>query len=166
MAAAAGGAAITIGAQALVTGRDPFASRPARLEQAVSSRFTYPVWDMTFSPNGMMLAVGGMGSTSVYNLAADRRIAVLPARGAQITSLAFSPDGRTLTATNDGSADVQMWDLAARRLEPGLRQPRNYGFYSASYSRDGRLLAASDDDGTGTYVWDVATRRPAAVQLP
>lgn len=163
MAAAAAGAAITIGAQALVTGRDPFASRPARLEQTVTSRLNFPVWDMTFSPDGQELAVGGMGSTSVYDLAAGRRIAVLSARQAEITSVAFSPDGRTLTATSDGGTDVQMWDMAARRLEPGLRQPRNYGFYSASYSRDGRFLAASDSDGTGTYVWDVATRRPAAI---
>lgn len=163
VAAVVVGAVMMLGAQALATGHDPFAGRPARLEQTVTSRLTYPVWDLTFSPDGMMLAAGDIGSTSVYNLAAGRRIAVLPAHGAQITSVAFSPDGRTLTATTDGGANVQLWDLTARRLEPGLRQPRNYGFYSASYSRDGRLLAASDNDGDGTHVWDVATRRPVAV---
>ena len=99
----------------------------------MTSQYSFPVWDLTFSPDGMLLAAGGVGSTSVYNLAAVRRIAVLPARGsAGITSVAFSPDGRTLTATTDGAADIQMWDLV-------------------------------DNAGTSTYVWDVATRRPAAV---
>jgi WD40 repeat protein len=163
VAAAAAGAVIAFGAQALAAGRDPFASRPPRLEGAVASRGGFPVWNLTFSPDGMLLAAGGVDSTSVYNLAAGRRVAALPARSAEITSLAFSPDGRTLTVTTDGATDIQLWDLAARRLEPGLRQPRNHGFYDASYSRDGKFLAASDADGNSTYVWDVATRRPAAV---
>lgn len=74
--------------------------------------------------------------------------------------MAYSPDDRTLAVTTDGGAGIQLWDLATRRLELGLRRPRNYAFNSASYGRGGQLLAASDDHGIGTYVWDVATRRP------
>lgn len=162
IAVAAAGAAIALGVQALVTGRNPLAPGPARLEGTVTSRLTWPAWALAFSPDGMSLAAGGVRSTSVYNLATGQRTAVLPAGNAGITSLAFSPDGRTLTVTTDGSG-IQMWDLAARRLEPRLRHPRNYGFYSASYSPDGKFLAASDNAGTSSYVWDVRTRRPVAV---
>ena len=162
-AAAAAGAAIVIGAQALAAGGNPFATRPARLERVVANRDTFPTTNVTFSPDGMLLAAGGVEFTSVYNLATGRRIAILPAHGANITALAFSPDGSTLTVGTDGVTNIQMWDLAARRLQPGFQQPRNYGFYAASYSRDGKLLAASDNDGPDTYVWDVATRQPVAI---
>jgi WD40 repeat protein len=91
------GAAISLGAQARVTGCGPVVPRPSRLEEVVADRTGYPAWNVSFSPDGMLLAAGGVGPTSVYDLATALRIGVLPApRDATVTSLAFGPDDRTL----------------------------------------------------------------------
>ena len=76
------------------------------------------------------------------------------------SSVAFSPDGKTLASGSaDGTCGCGMWPPAARSADPltghtGDAAPR----LSVAFSPDGKTLASGGADGT-VRLWDVATHR-------
>ncbi|MFE1206255.1 trypsin-like peptidase domain-containing protein [Streptomyces sp. NPDC058762] len=86
--------------------------------------------------------------------------ATLTGHTAEVASVAFSPDGKTLvTAGHDGTA--RLWDVPGRRqvasLDTGSTQVHN-----AAFSPDGTTLVTSHDRWKAR-VWDVRTRKQTAV---
>jgi WD40 repeat protein len=69
-------------------------------------------------------------------------------------SVAFSPDGKTLVAGDEGGARI--WNMATGREVRRIRGGRG-SIRSISFSQDGQILAGVDDRGVA--VWDVATGR-------
>jgi WD40 repeat protein len=71
-----------------------------------------------FSPDGEIWAIGNPPDhTGLYSTATGRRLAILePPHKAQISGLAFSPDGTTLAVMQRDSV-VQLWDLRYLRQE-------------------------------------------------
>ena len=68
--------------------------------------------------------------------------------------MAFSPDGKTLAASVDGT--VRLWDVATGK---GMPPPRGLsGRSHVSFSPDGKTLASGSDDDT-VRLADVATGR-------
>ena len=116
---------------------------------------------MAFSPAGTTLAIaGGVGAGKVclWDIATARCTANFPIAH----SVAFSPDGTTLAATNSDSvtADhgtIRLWNVATGKLITTLTDPGSHGAYSVAFNPEGTILAVADANGS-TYLWHVAAK--------
>jgi WD40 repeat protein len=78
-----------------------------------------PVYAIAFSPDGQLLASGGLdGVVRVWNLATLREQLRFPGHTGFVESVVFSPDGKTLVSTDTGDHDrsVRLWDIPSGRL--------------------------------------------------
>jgi WD40 repeat protein/tetratricopeptide (TPR) repeat protein len=116
-----------------------------------------------FSPDGKTLATWARGegdlTVTLWDVNSKELRDTLPARDQGIgiiSSVAFSPDGKTLVAgALLQSSTVIVWDVTSRerkmidRLRPG-----NASAWSVAFSPDGKSLAAGSSDGT-IRLWNV-----------
>jgi WD40 repeat protein/uncharacterized protein (UPF0147 family) len=124
-----------------------------------------------FSPDGRWLAAvnggGGRddpGEVKVWEVAGGKEWYSLEGHKTRASSVAFSPDGRTL-ATGDQRGTLFLWELATGRHRHQFAGHESW-IRSLAFSPDGRLLAASSAEAP-VYVWDVTgtaepARRPLA----
>jgi WD40 repeat protein len=139
-----------------------------------------PVWDMTFSPDGAMLASGSWSNHTglpsdihVWDLASGTEQASLRGHVNGVLAVAFNPQG-TLLASGGADGTVRLWDLAtgesALVMEgrhvtggwtiDGIKQDMR-PVYTLAFSPDGTTLAVGGGDpwvGPGSLeLYDVAT---------
>ncbi len=168
------------------SGRGPASPTP-EAAQLPAIRSSVPVHGaidaVAFSPDGRLLALGGyrrvwlldVGTGSVEAARLRRPARFLPSHTAPsrlplallgptsgpVTSLAFSPDGRLLAAGGGAAGqfgEIQLWDVAGRRLASTLRGHRD-AVYSVAFSTDGRTLAAASYDRL-VSLWPLAGGPP------
>ncbi|MFN8503562.1 AAA family ATPase [Kouleothrix sp.] len=143
------------------------ASRQQRAQLFSSQRLS--ITTLAYSPDGALLAGGGCGHAS--NNECDRgevRLWSMPQAAASgaplaghtgtVTSIAFSPDGKTL-ASAGADATIILWDLASRQPLGAPLSGHTSPVSSLAFSPDGTRLASASHDST-ILVWDVAARRP------
>jgi formylglycine-generating enzyme required for sulfatase activity/WD40 repeat protein len=75
------------------------------------------ILDIEFSPDSTYLAAGCEdGTARVWEVSSGRQLWVFDADVHRIADIAFSPDGRLITANNDGT--VHVWNVAMPQLNP------------------------------------------------
>jgi len=104
---------------------------------------------------------------ALANLSAWRRHHVelkqIFCRGDAVTSVAFSPDGKTiLTGSLDKTA--RLWDAATGR-PVGPPMEHSGEVMSVAFSPDGKTIVTGSFDGKA-WLWDTATGRPIGQPLP
>jgi WD40 repeat protein/serine/threonine protein kinase len=104
----------------------------------------------TFAPE-CALAAAGVGRTAVlWNLTSGRVLAALTGHEQAVTSMAFSPDGRTL-ATGDGGGSIKLWDVPTGQELLTLDR-YIYRVWSLAFSPDGRTLATAGEVTDGESI--------------
>ena len=77
-----------------------------------------------------------------------------------VTTLSFSPDGRTLASGGMWNDTILLWDVTSGR-EKGTLEGHTETVWSLSFSPDGKTLASGSADGT-VGLWDVVSGRERA----
>lgn len=118
----------------------------ARLGKGVVTRLAY-------SPDGKLIAVMGAIGIWLYDAESLTEVGMI-ARGA--STIAFSPDGRTL-ASGHRDRTIYLWDVSAQRRIGSLTLPSK-GVTALTYSLDGHTLAVGFGYGK-IALWDMCTQR-------
>jgi WD40 repeat protein len=136
-----------------------------------------PVDNVAFSPDGRVVAAGLGYPASVvilWDVATRTRLATLPSKGVGLTSMALSPNGRTLAMTEGGdvgSQDISLWSVVRhgrlvsfRGPEAKLKTSFRDLVTTLAFSPNGRLLAAAGNDST-IIMWDAVRHRRYGLPL-
>ena len=118
------------------------------------------VYSVSFSPDGQVLASGGLDKTiKLWDVGSRREIATLKGHSDVVYSVSFSPDGQVL-ASGGLDTTIKLWDVGSRREIATLTGHSNT-VLSVSFSPDGQVLASGSADET-IKLWDVGSRREIA----
>jgi eukaryotic-like serine/threonine-protein kinase len=128
----------------------------------------YYVEGLAYSPDGRLLATGGMDQTAcLYEAASGRLLHRLRGHDGDVRSLAFSPDSRMLVtatynqpgATGYTRREAILWDTQTGEKRGSLRGHTGT-LTSVAFSPDGQHVATASFDGMAK-VWDVAAAHDA-----
>jgi WD40 repeat protein len=127
------------------------------------SGVTFGVNSLAFSPDSSMLIVGtgvttgsgnGAGQGVLWEVASQRRLAILSGQTDIINQAVFSPDGKRI-ATASGGGSVWLWDVASAQ-HVGTLTGHIGSVNSLAYSPDSATIATGGSD-TSVRLWDAAT---------
>jgi len=114
---------------------------------------------LAYSPDGRVIASGGKdGAVELWDAATGKNLRQLTGLRDNITSVAFSPDGKTLAAAagvGGKAGTICLWDVATAKLQ---RSMESSGFLDAlAFAPDGRMFASAGGYDFKARLWDVAS---------
>jgi RNA polymerase sigma factor (sigma-70 family) len=114
-------------------------------------------WCLAVSHDGKSLACGdATGKAYVWDLATAKEVRRFPTDEPFVTSLTFSPDGRTLVGAVGDAGLIYQWDISSGKVIWKIELPEG-GQPTVAFSPDGRFVAV----GGGKVV----AKRPCPVRL-
>jgi WD40 repeat protein len=125
----------------------------APIAELAANRRT-PILSATFMPDGTLVSGDGSGALAVWDLQRQRRLGRPLPTPTGTSTVAASPDGKTLVLVDDG--EIVLWDaVLRRRLGPPLgRTDGSPSEASGGFSPDGTLAALAHPDGS-VALWNV-----------
>ena len=123
------------------------------------------IYDLAISPDSQTLATlqntGAGDQVYLWNIATNRSFVIVTNPGdAQVSSVAFSPDGKTI-AISGLNGKTALLDIATQKVLATFTDAGSSGITAVAFSPDGQLLATSDYNGK-TYLWNLRTGTLAA----
>jgi WD40 repeat protein len=143
----------------------PQSTHAAKPEIVLQAGISSPQTQISFSPDGRLLASMGMSGNAIklWEVSTGRLLRQLessiPSMGASSMSrpFRFSPDGKTITALAEGR--VRRWDVeTGRELSNTLIASAKNSFL-AFLSDDARTMAAANMNSSAITVWDTTSGR-------
>jgi WD40 repeat protein len=128
-----------------------------------------PARSLPSSPDGKLLGAGhnqqnkGPGTVRIWDLATAKEVRALPVHAAEVASVAFSPDGKTVLSSSFDS-ELRLWDVATckelKRFASGKQHME-----CAVFTSDGcRILSCGDQPSTVRHA-GLHLNHPAAARL-
>lgn len=109
------------------------------------------VYDLAFSPDGLLATAGFDGTARVWEVSGGRQLLTLT-HSREVYGVAFSPDGR-LIASGCRDKSARVWEVASGRRAVAVTH--GDAVLGVAFSSAGLLATASAD--RTTRVWDSAT---------
>ena len=98
------------------------------------------ITDIQYVPDGTQFAVASSIGIWLYDAHTGAEIARLNEKPRNVKTIAFSPDGKTLTSS-DSEGEVQMWDIPTTKLRATFQGPKRIRNTVTAVSTDGITLA-------------------------
>ena len=116
------------------------------------------VLTVAYSPDGQTLASSGSsdGTIQLWNVENGTHTKTLKGHTDTVSTLAFSPDGKTLVSGSEDDT-LRMWDTNTGRMLRKLSGHSN-DVKSMAFSRDGKMIASGGKDAS-VRLWDTETGR-------
>lgn len=120
------------------------------------------VESMAISPDGRYLATGSFQEVIVWDFRTGRIVRKVSPFADRVVALAFSPDGKWLTAaggapTEDG--EVRLMEVTTGKTVFELKSPHSDTVFGVAFSADGKMLATCGADKF-VKTWEVPSGKP------
>jgi WD40 repeat protein len=108
---------------------------------------------VAYSPSGRMIATADELTIRLFDAVTGGLLRTLAGHGGKVTSIAFSPDGRTL-ASGSNDRTVRVWNAMTGGLK-GVLAGHSMNVTAVAFSSDGKTVASGSLDAT-VRLWDVS----------